>query len=372
MEEELRLPAITLRQSRGRRLYAFAVSGDVLPSFVTVSRLQRDEDAKLGGYQRPEVLSHIDEIRSYLDSEEAILPNALVVAFDDRVSFEPVENGHSHFGELIVPLDENASSHDKPAWIVDGQQRMAALQNTSKENFEVCVIGFIAEDQEEQREQFMLVNSAKPLPKGLIYELLPMTDCRLPENLSKRQLPARLMERLNYDEDSPLHQRIKTHTNPEGTIKDTSVLNMLENSLNDGVLYHYRDSRSGDHDVETMLEVLKTFWRAVAEVFPKAWTRPPRRSRLTHGAGVVGMGYIMDSIAGRYRHKGIPSKKHFVDDLEMLRPACNWTEGEWNFGDGVSRRWNDIQNTSQDRRLLANHLMVRYREMTDNQPSEEK
>jgi len=343
---EIRFPALRIIQSGGRPLYAFVAEGHDLSSFITVSRLERDGDAQAVGYQRPEVLSHIDEIRSYLDTEGAILPNALVVAFDDRVSFQGLhrskEDSTSSFGSLVVPLNEEAPSHEKPAWIVDGQQRMAALQNTSKENFEVCVIGFIAEGPEEQREQFMLVNSAKPLPKGLVYELLPRTDCRLPENLAKRQLPARLMDRLNYDEDSPLYKRIKTHTNNDGVIKDTSILDMIENSMRDGVLYRYRNPGSGDHDVEAMVKILKTYWKAVSEVFPEAWMSPPSRSRLTHGAGIVSMGHIMDAIVDRYRTEGMPSKRQFVNELEMIRPEC-----------------------SQDRRQLANHLMVEYRELTE-------
>ena len=366
---EIRFPAIRISQSGGRPLYAFVADRHELSSFITVSRLERDDNAQAVGYQRPEVLSHIDEIRSYLDTEGAILPNALVVAFDDRVSFERLNGDQadstSSLGNLVVPLDEKAPLHEKPAWIVDGQQRMAALQNTSKENFEVCVVGFIAEGPEEQREQFMLVNSAKPLPKGLVYELLPRTDCRLPENLAKRQLPARLMDRLNHDEDSPLYQRIKTHTNGDGIIKDTSILDMIENSMRDGVLYRFRNPGSGDHDVESMVEVLKKYWEAVSEVFPEAWRSPPSRSRLTHGAGIISMGYVMDAIVDRYRTEGLPSKRQFVHDLEMIRPECSWTEGDWEFGDGIKRRWNDIQNTSQDRRQLANNLMVKYRELTD-------
>ena len=33
--------------------------------------------------------------------------------------------------------------------------------------------------KKEQTEQFILVNSTKPLPKGLIYELLPGTEATL-------------------------------------------------------------------------------------------------------------------------------------------------------------------------------------------------
>jgi DGQHR domain-containing protein len=57
-------------------------------------------------------------------------------------------------------------------WIVDGQQRCVAIRDARVDSFRVCVTAFITESDEEQRSEFILVHSAKPLPKGLIYELL--------------------------------------------------------------------------------------------------------------------------------------------------------------------------------------------------------
>ena len=85
----LRLPALEVRQGDGRVLYSFAVDGKKLPLFAAVSRIHRDGDADVEGYQRPEVLSHIASIRRYLESGSPMIPNALVIAFDKRVQFEP-------------------------------------------------------------------------------------------------------------------------------------------------------------------------------------------------------------------------------------------------------------------------------------------
>src|SRR5205809_1067119 len=84
-----------------------------------------------------------------------------------------------------------------------------------------------ASDAAEQRAQCILVNNTKPLPKGLIHELLPDAAGTLPTALMVRQLPATLIEALNYDPGSPLYRRIQTPTNPAGTIKDTSMLKLL-------------------------------------------------------------------------------------------------------------------------------------------------
>ncbi len=72
---ELRLPALEVRQGK-RRLYQFAIDGKRLADISTVSRIHRDEDGQIGGYQRPEVLRHVKAIRDYLESPGALMPNA--------------------------------------------------------------------------------------------------------------------------------------------------------------------------------------------------------------------------------------------------------------------------------------------------------
>ena len=363
----LRLPALQLQQTNRRELFAFAVDGRTLSSVAAVSRVKRDDDRALEGYQRPEVLSHIGEIREYLESEDPMLPNAIVVAFDHTVRFEPVESVEpggegGQFGHLIVEVPESDMDR-KPGWIVDGQQRIAAIRSSRLEAFPVFVVGFIARSDEDQREQFILVNATKPLPKGLIYELLPVTDTQLPARLARRQFPAALMERLNFDADSPFKGMIQTPTCPEGVVKDNSILKFLENSLTDGILYWLRDPATGTGDPEAMLPVVKEFWWAVSKLFPAAWGESPRRSRLMHGAGIVSMGMLMDAIAESYRREGLPSREVFFEEMGPLVDACAWTSGHWRFRNGERRRWNEIQNTSKDIVLLADHLLSAYREV---------
>src|SRR3954447_1341860 len=192
----LRLPALRIRQGT-QFIYTFGVDGKRIHDFATVSRVHR-EDITLQGYQRPEVLSHIKAIRRYLESDGAMLPNAVVLAFDDRVTFVPsttVEPAveYTTVGELLIPVDETAADSDKPAWLVDGQQRSAAIRDADLVEFPVAAVGFIASGQDEQRSQFILVNNTKPLPKGLIHELLPDTMGHLPTAYARKQLPAEVL-----------------------------------------------------------------------------------------------------------------------------------------------------------------------------------
>lgn len=361
----LRVPAIEVRQGPNRRLYTFAVDGKQLPKFTTISRIHRDKESEVGGYQRPEVISHIAAIRRYLESEDPLVPNALVVAFNDQVKFEAaaVESDVDYAmpGTLVIPIDPEVPDEDKPGWIVDGQQRSAALREADLEQFPISVVSFIASSDAEQRAQFILVNATKPLPKSLIHELLPSTEGELPEALQRRRLPSRILERLNFDLDSPLGGMIQTATAPDGVIKDNSMLKALENSITDGALYRFRDPATGDGDVDEMLAVLKPFWQAVELVFPEAWDLPPRKSRLMHGAGVISLSFLFDAIADPLLDDRIPTIEDYMAGLKLIEPSCAWTSGYWEFGDDARRKWNEIQNTPKDVQLLANFLLFKYR-----------
>lgn len=374
--QQLTLPAIEVKQGHGKTLYTFAVDGKLIHSFAAISRIRRDRDNSIAGYQRPEVLSHINEIRNYIETDAPMIPNAIVVAFDPRVRFEPLnatsngyEVAYSRPGTLFIPMRAEWGDDEKPGFIVDGQQRIAAIRDSSVDSFPICVTAFITSDLKEQTEQFILVNSTKPLPKGLIYELLPNTEAALSTQLQRRRFPAKLLDLLNNDSESPFHSLIQTPTNPRdltdrqrprGLIKDNSILKMLDNSLSDGVLHDLRYGGEGA-DIQGMISVLNNFWRAVKDVFPEAWGKDPAKSRLMHGAGIVSMGFLMDAICARYRRHRIPSEQQFKDDLLPLQSVCFWTAGKWDFGNGKVFEWNEIQNVPRHIEILTNNLLFQYK-----------
>lgn len=365
-KNELRLPALEVQQGPRRRLYVFAVDGKQVHRFATVSRIKRDGH-DVGGYQRPEVLAHIGEIRSYLESADPMIPNAVVLAFDKRVRFESTfgpSGNYTRPGEIVIPANPSWSEDQKPGFIVDGQQRLAAVRDADIEQFPMCVTAFITDDLTQQTEQFILVNSTKPLPKGLIYELLPNTQAKLPTTLGKKRFPAELLARLNHEDLSPLKGLIQTPTTPAGIVKDNSILRMIENSLSEGLLYRYRDDER--NDTQQMFELLCAYWSAARDVFADAWGKPPKKSRLMHGVGILSLGYVMDAIGDRHRTKRNLTKDRFAKDLLPLKAVCRWTDGYWDFGPGRQRKWNELQNTSKDIQLLANHLLVHYKTLVWN------
>src|ERR1022692_477442 len=363
----IEVPSVEFIQGNGskRRLFCFAVDGKHITDFAAVARVGRGDDANLFGYQRPEVLNHIKEIWGYLEeSENPMIPNAIVVAFNDSVKFSPKspksENGSGRIGVLKIPTPDGPDD-PKPGWIVDGQQRTAAIREAEIRTFPMCVVAFIAESESEQREHFVRVNSAKPLPKDLIFELLPATEGILSRRLMSKREPARLAGILNMHADSPFKGRIRMPTCPKGVISYSAVLRMLENSLRDGALYEIATLNIAAQREKKTLAFLFDYWGSVSERFDAAWKLAPTKSRLTHGCGIMSVGYLMEEIAHNVKVTPKERRAAFYCELGKIEDVCAWIDGEWVFATDLRRRWNDIQNTPKDIALLTNYLLASYR-----------
>lgn len=355
----MRLQALAVSQPGGT-IYLFSVDGKQVPRFACVSRIRRQEGV-LQGYQRVEALGHIQTIRDYLEQAKALVPNAVVIGFNDGagVTFQPLERD-SAYGELVIPLAQDPNA-ELPGFIVDGQQRLAAVRDAAVEAFPLAAVAFIG-GQKMQAEQFLRVNSTKPLPKNLLHALLPHTEEMISPALESRRVPAMLVERLCEDADSPLKGMIQTATSPSGIAKDTSFLNALEHSIRDGALYELRD------DMEAMVATLKAWWGAVQDVFPRDWGKKPKDSRLFHGAGVAVLHLLMDSAADVLSRRGAaseaPLRQLFAKELGRVKKECCWSSGTWAF----RVDWNKLENTSQAKRELAMYLTTLYIERARRSP----
>jgi hypothetical protein len=209
----------------------------------------------------------------------------------------------------------------------------------------------LCKNEDELRKQFILINNTRPLPKTLIYELLPSVS-GLPSKLSERAQAAALVERLNFDEGSSLRGQIKQHTNPKGVISDTALQRLIMNSHSDGALRELGRESGGDQRV---FEFVSNFFAAVQEVFPDAWDgHSPRTSRLVHGAGIVSMGYVMEFL---WSADNAFTQDAFAAGLTPLVDRCSWTSGNWDYGPGNIRPWNSIQNLARDWVELSEHLI---------------
>jgi DGQHR domain-containing protein len=364
----IRRPALRVEQDRRQPLYLFALTGEELLQIADIARVARDEGGALVGYQRPAVTRHIKNIAEYLDSDSVLFPNSLILALSEKVHFTPTGRRGSDAafltpGMIAIPVPANGGP--RPGWIVDGQQRALALTRSRRKDFPVAVNAFVTDNVESQREQFLRVNSTRPLPRGLITELLPEVGTILPPHLAIRRAPSKLCDLLSHDPESPFFALIRRSSTPPGqrraaVVADTPVVRMLEESLTTptGCLFPYRNVATGELDVEGAREVLFTYWSAVRDTFPAAWGRPPTQSRLMHSAGIRAMGRLMDRVMGTVAQGDWHTAKAVTRELERVRPFCRWTAGVWEELGGL--RWNEIQNVPAHIRMLSKFLLDRY------------
>lgn len=359
--------ALRIDQSSTYPFFMFALRADEVLQIADISRVSRDEAGNLIGYQRPEVRRHVEEIIDYLNTDGALFPNPIILALSSRAKFESSRgpgagDGLATAGKLTIPLP--AKGKPKPAWIVDGQQRALALARAQRRGFPVPVTAFVADSVTLQRDQFLRVNNTRPLPRGLVTELLPEVDSPLPPRLAIRKAPAALCDVLNTDPNSPMYGLIKRASTsreqtPHAVITDTVVVNMLNESLtsSSGCLFPYRDVSRNETDFEAILQALYVYWAAVRDTFPDAWGLPATKSRLMHGAGIRAMGRLMDRILGAVDPRSPNAPETIRQHLALIAPHCHWTAGVW---DDLGLRWNEIENMHRHIQELSNYLIRLY------------
>jgi DGQHR domain-containing protein len=363
----IRRRALRLLQDDDHPLYLFTLTGEEIAAVADISRVSRDDAGKLIGYQRPEVKRHVNDIAAYLNGDKVLFPNPIILALSSRVDFTrsrgpDVDDGLGAAGTLEIPVPKDGEP--RPAWIVDGQQRALALAKSKRKNFPVPVNGFVADEVELQRDQFLRVNNTRPLPNGLITELLPEVSTNLPGRLAAKKVPSAICDWLNRAPDSPFQNLVRRSSDgakkSAAVVTDTALVKVIEESLSSasGCLFPYRNIATGETDADGITAVLVAYWGAVKRVFPDAWGKPPAKSRLMHGAGIRAMGRLMDRVMAGVNGKNPKAVDLAEKELRLVAPVCRWTAGEW---EGLNDLpWDEVQNTPRHIRVLSNHLIRAY------------
>src|ERR1700730_13144966 len=284
-------------QQADKSIYAFFVAGADLLKIAEISRVHRDSDGSLHGFQRKGIKSHVQAITDFLDQGPVLFPNAIILAIAPSARFTQSRGERPEgdvriceAGTLRIPMPQDGT---KCAWIVDGQQRSIALSQAQNKAFPVPVVAFVSEELSVHREQFILVNKARPLDPRLINELLPELDVVFPRDLSARKVPSELVHLLQISQNSPFKGLIKrlSEEAPEAVVTDTTLVKAIRASINGtlGALAPYKGAGDSPPDIDAMFRILVGFWWAVRDIFPEAWGRPATESRLMHSAGIAAM-----------------------------------------------------------------------------------
>lgn len=352
--------ALRAIQGDGVPVYSFFLHGSDITKVADITRIARDDADGLRGFQRKEIREHVNSIVEFLNNGPVLFPNAIILALSQEIEFKqsrgPAPEGlieAAQSGTLTIPIHPEGQ---RSAWIVDGQQRSLALAKAKNSKFPVPVVGFVSSDIGTQREQFVLVNKAKPLPTRLINELLPEIGSALPRDLAPRRLPSELCNLLNRDPSSPFYRLIRRESDSErdkAVVVDTALVEAVKRNLRPplGALSQFSGSPTADTDA--MYRSLVMYWSAVRDTFPNAWGLKPTESRLMHSAGIRAMGALMDPIMLR-AETSTAVEDEIRRSLSRIAPYCRWTEGVW---EELNWRWNEVQSTTPHIARLSDYLV---------------
>ena len=380
---DLHVPCLRLDQRADRYVYLFALPARDLLRVADVRRIRR-QAGRLDGYQRGSLTRHVRDIADYLSGDDVVFPHGVLLALDGDVVFEAAREafgtGAGSTAGVIVPGTLTIPAGSR-ARLVDGQQRMLALERAGEKHLPIPVSAFVPQGIDDERDQFVRLNSARPLPRRLLHELIPVLPQRLPERLERKRVPALLVAHLNTARESPFRGLIRQASSGaprrDGPfVTDTSLLDTLDRSVHHprGALFPYA-TECPEATREAAASLVVAYWQAVEVLFPEAWGRHPRESRLMHSLGIRAMGTLFDPAARLLRAtEGTGSHaafEGFVECLAPLRPVCAWTQGTWSVLGGIP--WNALQNTpSHVSALVATLAAALYERPTRSiQPAQE-
>ena len=284
---------------RGERIWVFTIEPEKLLSLAYVFRRGSRDPA---AYQRMLKGERLRKIGRFLSQDDSLLPNNLVVAFDEKVKFKN--------GKLSIP------ARTCSVWIIDGQHRLYGFCKLNKD------LG-IKEKRNIRRNYKLVATGIRAYPR---------TQARLFQEINQyqekinRNLLLDLYDYLQIDPGEHLLQRIQIAKNLRDTpqfeskikILPTEKGNMTLASIVDYFRFKELVSRYGDKS----RPILKNYFKAVSEVFHDEWEHPEAYVFATNkGVRMLLslLSYMLDYFRRTKQDHGYQQMKK---RLETLKEAC--------------------------------------------------
>lgn len=242
--EKLKLKAIHVRQNE-RSFFLFKMkAGDLL----NIAYFNRREIDRESGIQRPYNTSRSRDIAEYVDEEDSVLPNNIIVNLNkDLIKYSS--------GELEILHKKNV------AFVIDGQHRLRAFQYTAKQDFELPVSAFVDLSLAEVAEIFVKINYyQKPVNKSLVFDLLGISEDIFPEFVEAHKVTKILNETIG----SPWFDSIKMLGVGKGIITQASFITALESN-------RILDSLLSEFTLDQKVKILSNYFSAIKKLFPDKW-----------------------------------------------------------------------------------------------------
>lgn len=237
-------PAVQILQGNLTLYLTYITPSDLFSEgFYSVDKL---ESRQKGGFQRilnetraRRLSRHLTEAH---DKGYAHLPTTIFLATDESVDFDSESNTLTFDRHLVCPFS-----------VVDGQHRIEGLRQAVRSepalsDFQLPVTIATELDTKNQMYHFFIVNTTQvPVESSLRQQItsrftemqgiddLPYTPHWLRREISvgKDRMALRMVEFLNEESSSPLHERIQMANDPvsRGKIKQSSIVNVMRKEI---------------------------------------------------------------------------------------------------------------------------------------------
>lgn len=194
-DSHITFPCIEVSQPIGTFYIGVIEAPDLVAiSYADVRRIADREVEVLLGIQRPLSSARVTELRQYVHTIDASFPTSIILAIEpDDAEYVASK------GVMRVRRDERVAK------IIDGQHRIAGLEDYSGPPFQMNVTIFVDMDVEDQALLFATINLKQTkVNKSLAYDLYEFAIGRSPQKTAHN-----IAKLLNSRDGSPLHQKIK-------------------------------------------------------------------------------------------------------------------------------------------------------------------
>ena len=364
--------------SEDHRVLQTSVKPRFLRDFCHVKRMMRGPDGTVLYQQRAKIKKHIDRIaEQYRDRHKRFMASNIVLAYDSddyRVK--------NNTGSLVVPhpdpttqvigwpehdytahkygflLVQRERYDDFPLFVIDGQQRMMALEKSGyPDDFDVPVFIYgvgHAELTNRLQDDLIKINTTHPFSKT---DLDAIRAARTDLSRTAAEENLRVVHLLNCETDfggtaNPFAGRIKLLSFVD---KDAKMSARIAAEM----VGHLKATKvADDPDFAKRAKRIAELFGVVKAVFPEDWSAQPSRSYLTGGVGLTAMGRLLGKLQADVRLYGLDTSDRlgrFKTILEGIKSKCAWMR-QVSDEDG-GHPWHRLQNNSADYDRLETTLV---------------
>ncbi len=251
----IQIPAFNIVQNN-KEMLVFCCPVSTIYERFDVSR--RIED-KILGYQRSFSTSRIKQIKSYINQEQGIIPNSILVNLDNE-TYDYQQNS--------LYLNENGSL----GLIIDGQHRVKGAYEANPD-FQLMVVATLGLTVRGQAELFVKINKTqKGVPASLYLDLMSLLEGDISdfdqEGVSAERRATEIALRLNELDESPLYQLIRRTGDSGFGISLSQFVSQIKPYIEPekGRIAHY--------GFEEQCKIFTIYFRAIKAVFLDQWENP--------------------------------------------------------------------------------------------------